>query len=242
MITKSRGPFQKICHPNVRSFRNGGTETSRQRDHARKPRRGRRRCPAAGAQRPPPRHVVLRLQNTRQRRRERPEREVASQARGGGPAASRLGESVAGGAWRPVLKEVVFGLGRQAPRARRARSHAQSPPHGLLRGGARLRGGGARLRGGAGAGRGCVAGRSHSGGGAAFAGPVCRPSLRGPVTLADALGACDTLHSGTGQRRLGRALTPPRSQRLPTPSAQLGGIGVGEIGAHSWSAAPPPRV
>lgn len=134
MITKSRGPFQKICHPNVRSFRNGGTETSRQRDHARKPRRGRRRCPAAGAQRPPPRHVVLRLQNTRQRRRERPEREVASQARGREPAASRLGESVAGGAWRPVLKEVVFGLGRQAPRARRARSHAQSPPHGLLRG------------------------------------------------------------------------------------------------------------
>lgn len=183
MITKSRGPFQKICHPNVRSFRNGGTETSRQRDHARRPRRGRRRCPAAGAQRPPLRHVVLRLQNTRQRRRERPEREVASQARGREPAASRLGESVAGGAWRPVLKEVVFGLGRQAPRARRARSHAQSPPHGLLRGG-----GAAAWQGGGGA----AAGRSR--GGARLRGgtePQRRGrGLRGPGLPAFAPGPC----------------------------------------------------
>lgn len=91
-----------------------------------------------------------------------------------------------------------------------------------------------------GAGRGCVAGRSHSGGGAAFAGPVCRPSLRGLVTLADALGACDTLHSGRGQRRLGRALTPPRSQRLPTPSAQLGASGSGRSGRTAGAPRLPP--
>lgn len=88
--------------------------------------------------------------------------------------------------------------------------------------------------------RSACSGTAQAGGAAAEGGGAGSPAFTSrPCPLPMLFRARDTFPRGRGKRfRIGRALTHPRSRRLPTPSAQPGGLGVrGARGAQ-----PEPRA